>query len=266
MVDTRDPADGRITVDRDGHLLLMKVDRPAKLNGFTPVMFHDLAAAYTALEEEQDLRVGVLYPEGPHFSAGLDLPKFQPIMQRGEPITPAGLIDPFDLRAPRRTKPVVMAVRGITFTLGVELAMAADIVVAGSDARMNQIEVLRGVMATGGATVRFVQRAGWGNAMRWLLTGEEFTAAQALAMKIVTEVTEPEAAVGAAIDIARRVAVAAPQAVMQTRRNALLALEGDQAAAIAAFDGINQHLSQTSDADEGVASFREKRPPRFTGR
>lgn len=265
MADLSDNPDGRVVVTRDGYLLRICVDRPRKMNGFTPKMFRELGEAFTRLETDPDLRVGVLYPEGPNFTAGLDLPKFTEMMQRGEPVIPDGLVDPFDLREPRRTKPVVVGVRGVTFTLGVELSMAADVAVAGSDVRMSQIEVKRGIMATGGPTIRMVERAGWGNAMRWLLTGEEWGAEEALRMNIVAQVVPPEEVVETALDVARRIAAAAPLAVMATRRNAMLALEQGRAAAISEFDRVNRGLSQTEDAAEGVAAFREKREPRFRG-
>ena len=70
-------------------------------------------------------------------------------------------------------KPLVIAVQGICFTVGVELMLSADIVVAADDCRFSQMEVKRGIMARGGATIRMVERAGWGNAMRYLLTGDE---------------------------------------------------------------------------------------------
>lgn len=261
-----DAAEGEVAAEQDGHLLHIRVNRPRKMNGFTPKMFRDLAEAYTRLETDPALRVGVVYPEGPNFTAGLDLPKFTEMMRRGEPVIPDGLIDPFDLREPRRSKPVVVGTRGVTFTVGVELSLAADVAITATDVRMNQIEVKRGIMATGGPTVRLVERAGWGNAMRWLLTGEEWDAEEALRMNVVTEVVPPEALVERAVDIARRIAAAAPLAVTATRRNARLALEQGREAAIGEFDRVNRGLSKTEDAAEGVAAFREKRDPVFRGR
>lgn len=265
MADLSDNQDGRVVTSRDGHLLHICVDRPHKMNGFTPKMFRELAEAFTRLENDPELRVGVVYPEGPNFTAGLDLPKFTEMMKRGEPVIPDGLVDPFDLREPRRTKPVVLGSRGVTFTVGVELSMAADVAITATDVRMSQIEVKRGIMATGGPTIRMVERAGWGNAMRWLLTGDEWGADEALRMNIVTQVVLPDQVVATAVDIAGRIAAAAPLAVMATRRNALLALEHGRSAAIAEFDRVNRGLSKTRDAAEGVAAFKEKREPVFNG-
>lgn len=78
------PAEGTITTERRGPLLLIGIDRPAKRNGFTPRMFRELGAAYTLLDDDPALRVGVLFGHGAHFTAGLDLPTIAPFMQRGE--------------------------------------------------------------------------------------------------------------------------------------------------------------------------------------
>ncbi len=264
--ETAADADGTVHAEPEGHVLGLRIDRPRKLNGFTPKMFRELAEGMTRLEADPGLRVAVIHPEGPNFTAGLDLPRFAEMMRRGEPVIPDGLVDPFDLRAPRRSKPMVVATRGVTSRVGVELSLAADVAVTASDVRMNQIEVKRGIMATGGPTVRLVERAGWGNAMRWLLTGEEWDAAEALRMNVVTEVLAPERVVDRAFDLARRIAAAAPLAVTATRRNALLALEQGREAAIGEFERTNRVLSATEDAAEGVAAFRERREPRFEGR
>ena len=151
------PSEGRIRTEVQGPVLQIAIDRAAKRNGFTPAMLQALAEAYTRLDDDPALRVGVLHAEGDHFTAGLDLPSFAPLMQRGERAIAEGLVDPLNLGRPglrRRTKPMVVAVKGITYTLGIELMLAADIVVAADDCRFSQLEVQRGIMATGGATLR----------------------------------------------------------------------------------------------------------------
>jgi enoyl-CoA hydratase len=182
------PPEGCIETQVIGNVLLIGINRPAKRNGFTPRMYRELAQAYTLLDDDPELRVGVLFAHGAHFTAGLDLPTIAPLMQRGEKAIPPGLVEPNDLGTPgyrRRTRPLVVAVQGITFTVGIELMLAADIVVAADDCRFSQLEVKRGIMATGGATLRMAERAGLGNALLHLLTGDEFGSAEALRLNFV---------------------------------------------------------------------------------
>jgi enoyl-CoA hydratase/carnithine racemase len=121
-------------------------------------------------------------------------------------------------------------------------------------------------MATGGATIRMVERAGWGNAMRYLLTGDEFDAATALRLGFVQEVAEPGEQYAAAMRIALAVAAQAPLAVTATLKNARLAVEHGPAQAVADFGPTQQFLMGTEDVKEGVASFIERRAARFQGR
>jgi enoyl-CoA hydratase len=268
-MDNNLPPEGTITPERRGPLLLIGINRPAKYNGFTPRMFSELAQAYTRLDDEEELRVGVLHAFGAHFTAGLDLPTIAPLMQRGEKAIPPGLVEPVNLGTPgyrRRTKPLVCAVQGITYTLGIELMLAADIVVAADNCRFSQLEVKRGIMATGGATLRMAERAGLGNALLHLLTGDEFGSAEALRLNFVQRVVPAGRELDEAVRIAQAIAEQAPMAVVATRLNALKAAEQGPLAAMEEFIGIQQRLSNSDDAAEGVRSFVEKRPARFTGR
>ena len=263
------PFEGTITTERRGPLLLIGIDRPAKRNGFTPRMFRELAEAYTLLDDDPSLRVGVLHAHGEHFTAGLDLPALAPLMQRGEKAIPHGLVEPTDLGTPgyrRRTKPMVVAVQGITYTLGIELMLAADIVVAADNSRFSQLEVKRGIMATGGATLRMAERAGLGNALLHLLTGDEFDSAEALRLHFVQKVVPAGTQLAEAVRIAEAIAAQAPLAVVATRLNALKAVERGPLEAMAEFVSVQQRLARSEDAAEGVRSFVEKRPARFTGR
>ena len=262
-------AQGQIDTAVRGHVLLIGINRPAKRNGFTAKMFRELAEAYTRLDDDPALRVGVLHAAGEHFTAGLDLPSVAPLMQRGERAVPDGLVDPNDLGMPRyrrRTKPMVAAVKGITFTVGIELMLAADIVVAASDCRFSQLEVKRGIMATGGATLRMAERSGLGNAMLHLLTGDEFGAAEALRLNYVQKVVGPAQVLREALQIAEQIAAQAPLAVVATRLNVLKVLEEGPMAAMHEFETTQKRLANSDDAAEGLRSFVEKRAARFEGR
>ena len=261
----RDP-DGRVTVEQRGNLLLIGIDRPEKRNGFTPKIFAELAGAYSRLEREHELRCGVLFAEGDHFTAGLDMPKIAPLRRAGKPLVPDGEVDPFNLRAPLRNKPMVVALKGICFTVAIELMLAADIAIAADNCRFSQLEVKRGIMPGCGATFRMQERAGWGNAMKILLTGDEFTAAEALRCNFVQEVVPAGEELARAIDIAERIARQAPLAAAAIMENGRLALSEGWPAAAERITATQQRLYNTEDAAEGVRSFTEKRDARFVGR
>lgn len=163
-------------------------------------------------------------------------------------------------------KPIVAAVQGITFTAGIEMMLACDMVVAASDCRFSQLEPKRGIMAGGGATFRFIERGGWGNAMYHLLRCDEFNAAEAYRIGLVQEVVEPGEQLDRAVEIAEEISKLAPLAVQATKASAMTyALEGERAT-IDGFPAIQRRLSASADAKEGVDSFREKREAKFTGK
>lgn len=261
-----DNDDGRIVTERRGDLFLIAIDRPEKLNGFTPKMSRELAEAYTAYEDDDDARCAVLHANGDNFTAGLDLPKMAPHMKAGGELWPSHLIDPFDLRPPLRKKPVIAAVHGWCLTLGIELMLAADLTIAAGGTRFAQLEVKRGLMATGGATLRMVERAGWGAAMRYLLTGDEFDAETALRLGFVEEIVPRATLMATALERAQSIADQAPLAVRATRVSARQALREGWPAAIAEFRAIQTALLDSEDIEEGIRSFKDKRPARFRGR
>ena len=261
--------EGSIDLEVQGGVLLIGINRPNKRNGFTPKMYRELGEAYTRLDDDPALRVGVLHAMGEHFTAGLDLPTIAPLMQRGEKAVPLGLVDPLNLGMEgyrRRIKPMVVAVQGITYTLGIELMLAADIVVAADNCRFSQLEVKRGIMATGGATLRMAERAGMGNALLHLLTGDEFNSAEALRLNFVQRVVPVGEQLNEAIKIAKVIAAQAPLAVVATRQNVLKAFEQGPLVAMHDFIAVQKTLSNSEDAKEGVQSFIEKRNARFTGK
>ncbi len=262
-----DPEVGRITTNLKENIFYIGIDRPTKLNGFTPEMFRQMAEAFTEYENNTDALCALVFSHGPHFTAGIDLPKIAPLMKSGnrEYLHPKNLIDPLSLRGLIRTKPVVCAVRGITFTYGVELSMSCDVTIAADNCRFSQLEVLRGIIPTGGATIRFIQRAGWGNAMKYLLSGLEFNSEEALKMNIIEEVVKPNEVFSRAKEIATSIAEAAPLAVKETIRSAKLALERGREAAVSEFDSVQERLASSNDAKEGVEAFKNKRKPKFKG-
>jgi enoyl-CoA hydratase len=259
------PPEGRVRVERRGAVMLIGIDRPAKLNGFTPEMIHQLSQAYQSFEDDAHARAAVLHAFGPHFSAGLQLDLFVERLHTS-PLSTVGLVDPFQLRPPFRTKPCIAAMQGICFTLSCELMLASDIVVAASDCRFAQLEVKRGIMANHGATIRMIERAGWGDAMRYLLTGDEFGAKEAYRMRLVQEVVEPGRQLERAVELAGWISAQAPLAVSATLANGRTLIREGYPAAAAELGPIQTRLLPTEDAAEGLRSFRERRTAAFKGR
>lgn len=257
-----------VTVERDGHLLLIGVNRAAKRNAFTLELIDQLGAAYEELADDPDLRVGVLFGHGDHFSAGLDLAQVGPAVAERGPgaLTGSHRYDPFGMWAPQVPKPVVMAVQGIAFTLSIELALASDIVIAASDVRFRQLEVGRGILPFGGATLRAPMRLGWGNAMKFLLTGAEFGADEALHIGLVQEVVPVGQQRGRAVEIAHLIAAQAPLGVQGTLANARIAEAAGSQAAKEHLVGQLALVMASEDAAEGVQSFLERRDAVFRGR
>ncbi|MGE7955147.1 crotonase/enoyl-CoA hydratase family protein [Pseudomonas sp. NPDC089530] len=257
---------GRVTREQRGHLWLIGLDRAGKRNAFDSAMLSDLALALGEYERNDELRCAVLFAHGEHFTAGLDLLELTPKLAAGGFQYPEGGIDPWGVSHPRRTKPVVTAVEGTCWTAGIELLLNADIAIAASNARFAHLEVLRGISPAGGSTVRFTRAAGWTDAMRYMLTGEAFDAAEARRMRLLTEVVEPGQALPRALEYAERIAKAAPLAIRATLHSAFEALdEGDDFA----LSRLNEYLLgqiKSEDVREGVMAMMQKREPQFKGR
>ena len=258
---------GKITVEKKGHLLLMGINRPDKMNAFDLEMFMQLAEALGKLHSNRELRCGLIFACGEHFTAGLDMVRWADVFKAGSfPELPEGFCDPFGLEDAKRVgKPLVMAVQGICYTIGLELMLAADIRIASSDTRFGQIEVKRGIYPVGGATVRLPEEIGWGNAMRYLLTGDEMTAEEAYRMGLVQGLTPPGKQYDRALAIAEMISEQAPLGVQASLLSARIARSEGPAKAVRRLLPDLQLIMKSDDAREGVQSFLERRKARFKG-
>lgn len=258
----------RISTEKRGAILLIGLNRPAKMNAFDGDMLRQLSDAFTQLEDDAKVRCGVIFAHGEHFTAGLDLANVAPLITQGKGLLDLGGsgVDPWGLGKSGRVrkKPTVIAVHGRCLTAGIELCLAQDITVAASNTRFAQIEIKRGIFPFGGATMRLVQTAGWGNAMRWLLTGDEFGAEEAHRIGLVQEVTPPGEQLDRAIAIAETIAAQAPLGVQATLASARKTLVEAEAAAALLPEILR--LMATDDAREGMMSFLERRAAKFSGK
>ena len=255
-----------ILYEKKKHLAIIQINRPEKRNAFTVEMFHQIGKAFAETEADDDVRCTVVHAAGPDFTAGLDFVSVAPAWASGERPYLEGMVDPWGVDGEKRTKPLVTAVHGHCFTLGFELVLASDVSVAARGTIFALTEVRVGIYPAGGGTFRFVQAAGWGNAMRYALTGDDFDAEEAYRMGVVQELVEPGKHLDRALEIAGRIASAAPLGVRGALRSARVSVEKSENAAIERVVPDIQALTQTEDAQEAVMAMIEQREPKFVGR
>lgn len=253
----------KITLETRDHILLIGLNRPDKYNAADLEMLHGLSLAYGELDRNPNLRVGLVYAHGDNFTAGLDLNDLGPKLTSGTiNLVPEGGLDPWGMTTKQVSKPVVMAVKGICYTLGVELALASEVVIAANNSRFAQLEVTRGIIPFGGGSTRLPKAAGHQRAMKYLLTGDEFGAEEALAMNVVTEVVEPGQEFDRAMEIAQKIADQAPLAVQATLASARNPdSEAEKSEVFKRLAG----LMKTQDVQRGMHAFATKQKAKFEG-
>ncbi|MEH6346683.1 MAG: crotonase/enoyl-CoA hydratase family protein [Bermanella sp.] len=257
----------KLLIDVEDHILTITFNRPDKLNALDPESYFLLAQALYRLQHDDDLRVAVIRANGKHFTAGLELDKWVPIFASGAaPELPPEHIDPYGIMGETLTKPVVMAVQGICYTSGLELLLNTDIRIATENARFAQLEVARGIYPCGGGTVRLPQEIGWSNAQRYLLTGDEFSAPQALNWGMLQEIVAFDDLHNRAHEIALKIAKCAPLGVSAALSSSKTSRKHGQDVALKTVFEDMPDIMNSSDAKEGIRSFMERREAVFTGK
>ncbi|TGL87500.1 crotonase/enoyl-CoA hydratase family protein [Leptospira congkakensis] len=258
-----------VTTEKRENLFLICFNRPEERNAVNMEMIQQLSHAFTEYENDPTSRCAVLYANGKHFTFGLQLEEVsKALLEQGRLQFPKGSVDPFGVGFSdrKRTKPLVTAVHGFCLTLGIELMLASDIVIAAEKTRFAQMEVQRGILPFGGATIRFIKTAGWGNSMRYLLTGDDFGTEEAFRMGLVQEVVPKKELLDRALLLASKISKQAPLAVRAVIANAKKSLEEGENQAIEELSPLAIALLQTEDGKEGVKSFLERREPIYLGR
>ena len=258
-------SEGRITLARDGAVARITLDRPAKLNALTPAMLADLRDATDRVERDDDIRVAVLSAAGARaFCVGADIEAWADAdalhmwrhwVRDGHAV--------FD-RLARLRQPMIVAVEGLALGGGLELAATADLRVAGADAAFGLPEADVGVAPGWSGTQRLVRAIGAAPVKLMALAGERLDAEAAERIGLVHRVVPAGTALDAALAMAARIAARAPVAVQLTKQLVNAAVGEDTAATLEALaSGV---AAGTADMREGVAGFREKRPPVFSNR
>lgn len=239
---------------------LLRLNRPEVLNALNLALRRALAEAVLRLEADEAVRVILLAGHERAFCAGADLAEY--VDASPSDIAGRHMGRLWDAIGHCR-KPVIAAVRGHALGGGCELALHADLVIAGQGARFGQPEVLVGIMPGGGATQRLVRAVGKARAMKLLLTGQPLSADEALAMGLLSEVVADEEVEPRALTLALRLA-SGPQAALQAIKAAVL--DGLNVGLDAGLQAERQRfalLFGTPDQREGMRARLDKRSPAF---
>jgi enoyl-CoA hydratase len=257
------------TIEREGRVVILTMNRPEKRNALSPDMLAGLVLGYEYIDDDPEVRCAILTGAGGSFCSGMDLtsmgqqsedPNVQAVMARGNNPHWKAL-----LRDYRLSKPLIAAVEGYALAGGTELALATDLIVASKDASFGIPEVKRGLVAGGGGLLRLPLRIPPAIAMELALTGEAFTAERAHALGMVNVLAEPGGALDAAIELAERITANGPLAVAATKRIIVESRGWSPDAAFGEQNKILMPVFSSNDAKEGAIAFAEKRPARWTG-
>jgi 2-(1,2-epoxy-1,2-dihydrophenyl)acetyl-CoA isomerase len=260
----------QITVEREGAVERITLNRPDKLNALTQVMSDELSDAFERLREDPGIRAVLLTGAGRGFCSGQDLTEFESSYRAGErPDIEAHLEQTYHRLIPiivDTPQPVVAAVNGVAAGAGVSLAAACDIRVASEEARFTQAFVKIGLVPDSGGTWLLPRVVGYARAVELSMTGDVIDAPAALEIGLVTRVFPADTFAQEAGALAARLAAMPTRALTATKRLMRDALTTDLDTALAAEGKAQTEMGQTEDHLEGVMAFAEKREPKFQGR
>ena len=248
---------------------VITLDRPEARNAVNREVALGLEVAVDRLEADPETWVGVLCAntgeqERPVFCAGADLKVIGEAGGAGSLMTERGGFAGFVFR--ERTKPIVVAVDGLATAGGLEIVLAADVVVATTRSAFGLAEVKRNLIASSGGLFRLPRAIGQAAAMDAILTGDPIDARRAYDLGLVSRLVEPGEAIDEALRVARSIATAGPLAVRASRRVVLAASSQDERVLRSLSDELFDEVLASEDTAEGLAAFAAKRPPRWTGR
>lgn len=259
-----------IVVSTDDHVATVVFNRPEAMNAFNQQMSREIIAACAALNDDPDVRVVIFTGAGDRaFSAGLDLKERAAeqvsfIDKRASRVRPG--ISASHKAVAALDRPTIAAIRGYALGGGLEVALACDLRIAASDAKLGLTEIRRGLIPGAGGTQRLARLIGPGHALRIALTGEPIDAAEAWRIGLVNEVVEVEELLPAAGRLAATIVKGAPVSARFIKEaiNSGVDLSLDEGLRLEA--DLATLLGLTEDAKEGPRSFVEKRPPVWQGR
>jgi enoyl-CoA hydratase len=252
-----------VLVEREGHVALVRLNRPDLRNTLSPELMEELATALETLDRTDGVRAIVVAGDERAFAAGADIHAMRARSFQETLTHPTARFWP---RVAAIGVPLIAAVSGYAFGGGCELALSCDLIVASETAVFSQAEITLGIIPGGGATQRLARVAGKQRAMELVLTGRRFDAAEAHAMGLVNRVTAPGAWLDEALDLARTIAERPPLAVRFAKRAVLGADDGPIGIGLSLERRLYEQSMATEDRVEGMTAFLERREPQWRGR
>jgi len=262
----------QIKCELSDRILTITLNRPDRLNAFTPVMCQELIDAFGRADADDDVRVVIVTGAGRAFCAGADLSPENALLERRRQAAEDDLEIRRDL-AGRVTltiydlkKPVIAAINGPAVGVGITMTLAMDIRLASENARLGFVFSRRGIVAEGASTWFLPRIVGIGKAAEWLLSGRIFGVQEAQAHGLVSEVLAPDALIPRAREIASEIIQNTSAISVALCRQLLWKMAGaDHPMEAHKIDSKCVWWSfQQPDAFEGIVSFLEKRQPNFT--
>ena len=248
-----------VLTERQGRTIVITINRPEARNAFNLAVARGLADAMDELDGTPELSVAIVTGAGGNFCAGMDLKAFV----AGEVPSIPGRGIGFTEQPPR--KPVIAAVEGYALAGGTEIVLATDLVVASKAAKFGIPEVKRGLVAGGGGLLRLPHRIPYQKALELALTGDSFTAEQAVQWGFVNVLTEPGEALAGALALAERISANGPLAVAATKEIIVKSAGWSEAEMWKKQQELLTPVFSSKDAIEGATAFAEKRAPNWTG-
>jgi enoyl-CoA hydratase len=251
---------GRVTLDVEGGIGRILLDRPDKMNAITPEMTQQLQGVCRAVDANRDIRVVTIGGAGERaFSAGSDLNtlvNLSDIMAFRDRIEYAALIREIK-------KPVIAGLKGWVLGGGMEIAIAADIRICGRSARVGGPEVARGWLGGGGASQMLPRLIGVGQTMRLLLTGDPVDAETALRLGLVEEVVDDALVAARVVEVAKKIASFSPTATQAIKAAVRAALSTPLEAGLRYENELHVICMSDQGRLEGIKAFQEKRDAKF---
>jgi enoyl-CoA hydratase len=250
-----------VLCERREDTLLVTINRPDQRNAVNAAVAEGIAAALDELDGDPALSVGVLTGAGKGFCAGMDLKAFV----AGERPW-AGDRGFAGITQRAANKPLIAAVEGFAVAGGLEIALACDLIVASSGARLGIPEVTRSLVAAAGALMRLPRVLPRTIAMELALTGQPITAERAFELGLINRLSEPGEAVQVALDLASVIAANGPLAVAASKRILTESVDWADSEFFARQGEISEPVFTSEDAREGARAFAERRAPVWRGR